>query len=934
MKRTLVRLSIAWLFCCGFLQARAFEEIPLPEGSRNDQPQIVFSPDGTLWAAWPCFLDGRFHVAVARRRAGTWSPVPRPVSSPDDQIQPVLAPRAPQGVSLLFTALSDKGAEVSLIEHDGSSWGEPVALGPGTRPAAAFDGRRLWTAWQSGGGILFRPAGSSPRPLSQPAAESGAAALLTPVLAAGPEGAVWLACSLSRPGGQSILLRRIDRDGSPLLRVDDGRGVNRDPRLSIDRGGRVWIVYEKLIPFESPTGSTWDHSGRPVYLMDRGYRVEYPSRTIRVTDGEKWWTPVEPERPAAGLMPAVYCSSAGPVLLISRAFPGYERPYRYFSPLLETLGAGGWENHEGIWPYDQSYKAAAALAEDPQGRVWAAWARHDRVKKGMRDTPSWSHLDGPDRLLATPLPVPEAEGNPRLLPLDKPAPPPAAALPKAPPRFQADLEGETLNVYFGDLHQHCEFSGCGRWNGRIDQNQSYTRHVRGLDFMCTIDHAEHLNAHTWRKTQLAARMSDRPDLFAAFTGFEWTSEFDAGGNLFRGHYNALFRTVGAGDTYFSASDPRYNTPLELWDALRAAVGGPENVLTFAHHTSRRMAWLTWNYYDPEMAPLIEIAQARGSYEYEGCYSGPGLDNDCARVSGHYIRDGLDRGMRWGFAAAGDHGGRQLTAVFAPRLTRDEIFRGLKARRAYATNGEKMFLDVRVDGRFMGGEYTGDGGPRRIEISAEGTAPLVEIDLFRNGRSVKKWTPGRRRISLEYEDAEPLFERENYYYARLLQDGGGMAWSSPVWVIDASVPGAFRFQVGGDELRVVYPDREEDFAVLMHNSTGEAVRGTVSLDTPEGWQVREKAGVAVDCPAGSWRHAVFHVTAPSGLVPRPCLPDVTARFETGGGTPLESPLFVVASPRPLTREQKAQLIDARARLPRAVFPEYFRRAVQSFHEEQP
>ncbi|GAI93842.1 unnamed protein product, partial [marine sediment metagenome] len=282
--------------------------------------------------------------------------------------------------------------------------------------------------------------------------------------------------------------------------------------------------------------------------------------------------------------------------------------------------------------------------------------------------------------------------------------------------------------------------------------------------------------------------------------------------------------MGNGDYYFSASDPHYNTPLKLWEALRKTASGKENVFTFPHHTSRWVAWLSWNYYDPEMVPLIEIAQSRGSYEYEGCFSDQTLSNDCSRVRGHFIHDGLARGMRWGFIASGDHGGRQLAAVFSPTLKRDDIFNNLRARRAYATNGERMFLDVRVNGHFMGEEFILKGEEREIVFKVIGTTPLVQVDLFRNGRIIRQWN----MQSLEYEekwvDRDPLYRRENYYYLRAFQKDGGQAWSSPIWVINPNIPGKFSFQVGGDELRVIYPEEETDIAILMHNETEVAVKG--------------------------------------------------------------------------------------------------------------
>jgi hypothetical protein len=332
-----------------------------------------------------------------------------------------------------------------------------------------------------------------------------------------------------------------------------------------------------------------------------------------------------------------------------------------------------------------------------------------------------------------------------------------------------------------------------------------------------------------------------------------------------------------------------------------------------------MAWISWNYYDPDMVPLIEIAQARGSYEYEGCPSNQ-FDGDCDRVRGHYIHNGMARGFRWGFIAGGDHAGRELAAVFSPQLERGAIFDSLRARRTYATDGKRMFLDVRVEGRFMGEEFTADGGPREITIKAIGTAPLHQIDLFRNNRVIRQWNMYDTKQELTFIDNESLPEHENYYYVRAQQEGG-MAWSSPIWVVNPDLPGTFRFQVGGDELRIIYPAQDTDFAVLMHNETNDAVGGKVVLDVPADWNVEESGGMTVEVPPGDWKQVVFHVQAPETALRHLCLPEVIARFESSDVSVDGAPLFVVGSPAFITREQKAMLIDARTEIPRERFGDY-------------
>jgi hypothetical protein len=935
-KRKLFWLGLfLWTAAAALSQNPEILFIPHPQESRNGQPSLAFAGDGTAWLAWPTFRRGEIRLAVSLLRAGRWSQTVPPDSSPGAQIDPQWAdgPGMFEIPNLVYSAYVDGEWRVRQVVHQGAGWSEPYELGKGIHPTAAASREGIWAAWEDDGRIVIGHlnAGSRAKEFECIRPEPASAEYLSyPRLASGPGGEVWLAWAAARRGYQSIRVQRIDKPGYSQLTVDDGSGVNRDPAISVDSLGRVWIVYESLgeesVPSVGPAGTR-----TPVYILDRTYRVEYPSRMLRITDGKNWWVPPTPEAPDPGLMPNLICSSRGVVWLVSRSFVGFENPLRYFPPVCESLGADGWVHYGTAWLDGPCYKAPVSLAEDPGGTVWLAWAQHDRKKMGAFETPSWTHLDGPDRIALAPMPERTGGGKPVLLPLKKSEPTPAALPPD--PKYTVSVGDETLTVYFGDLHQHSEFSGCGRMNGRIEQNQAYTRHVRGLDFMCTTDHGEHLNDHTWRWTQLTASQYDRPGRFVVFTGFEWTSEFDAGGNLNRGHYNAVFREIGSGDRYFSASDPDTNTPLELWEALKKTAGGPARVLTFPHHPSRRLAWVSWNYYDPEMVPLMEIVQARGSYEYDGCFQGLEIDNDAARVRGHYIRDGLERGLRWGLIGAGDHGGRQLTAVFAGSLDRRALFDSLKSRRVYATSGEKMLMDFRVNGRFMGEEFRHKGGDREIGVRVVGTALLVQVDLIRNGRVIQQWNPSALEVETTFKDREPLFRRENYYYLRALQKDGGQAWTSPVWVINTSAEGQFCFQVGGDELRVIYPDEETDFSVLMHNETEEPVQGTVRLRIPEGWSTREAEGIPVRCEAGEWRQAVFHVTASRPALTKLSLPEVAVRMELPDGRTLISPLFVVGSPVPLSRDEKAILIDARAEIPAERFAEFLAATAELWEKEK-
>jgi hypothetical protein len=81
----------------------------------------------------------------------------------------------------------------------------------------------------------------------------------------------------------------------------------------------------------------------------------------------------------------------------------------------------------------------------------------------------------------------------------------------------------------------------------------------------------------------------------------------------------------------------------------------------------------------------------------------------------------------------------ITAVYAAELTREALWEALAARRCYATSGERILLQVEVDGHLMGEEYETDGEPC-IKLAVEGTAAIEQVDLLCGTRPLWTWRP--------------------------------------------------------------------------------------------------------------------------------------------------------------------------------------------------
>ena len=138
----------------------------------------------------------------------------------------------------------------------------------------------------------------------------------------------------------------------------------------------------------------------------------------------------------------------------------------------------------------------------------------------------------------------------------------------------------------------------------------------------------------------------------------------------------------------------------------------------------------------------------------------------------------------------------LTGILAIEQTRDTLMQALYNRSCYATTGAKIVLSFYIAGSQMGTELSTKSKPglaynRHITGFVCGTTPIKEIAILRNGDIIHKIEPNSETAEFEYDDFQELSkhvidspdERPPFvfYYIRVLQEDGHIAWSSPIWV---------------------------------------------------------------------------------------------------------------------------------------------------------
>lgn len=361
-----------------------------------------------------------------------------------------------------------------------------------------------------------------------------------------------------------------------------------------------------------------------------------------------------------------------------------------------------------------------------------------------------------------------------------------------------------LKPFWGMIHGHTEMSD---GTGRLEYYFRQMRDEAALDFGAPGDH-DHLwetSDKMWKHTCETVARWNEPGRFVTFLGYEW----------------AKWRKNGDGDrnVYFLEDHrPMYRsdegcfpTPQDLFRALR-----DEKAMVIPHHTGHRGNWCDWKDHDPEHEGLVEIYQMRGSYENSKEDGNPVPESGAGPpVPEGFVSRALTLGWRVGFTAGGDdhsgHAGTDfplkqrggasykagLMCVWAREKSRETIWEALWHRRVVATTGARILLDYDLNGNPMGSELDAatdkDLRKRRaISIEAHGTVPIERIDIIRNNQVVHSVPAGVLDCELSWEDTSALDEAllppakfcANpfcFYYVRVLQRDGEVAWASPIWI---------------------------------------------------------------------------------------------------------------------------------------------------------
>ena len=439
---------------------------------------------------------------------------------------------------------------------------------------------------------------------------------------------------------------------------------------------------------------------------------------------------------------------------------------------------------------DEGFPAAAAA---PDGTVWIAYTAYKPgapLDEKAIEARRFETLEpGPveDNLFAAILTARAAE-PPRLAPDTSPRPEAPAVHPSEREdvarmrAYRIEAGGKTYRLLRGEFHRHTEYTSHRDQDGGLEEMWRYGLDGAAMEWIGNGDHDNgYGREYAWWVIQKVTDIFHHAPYFVPPFTYERSVVYP------NGHRNVMFARRGVRPL------PRGGLP------GTAEEGAPDTKLLYAYlrhfggicsvHTSATNMGTDWRDNDPQVEPVVEIYQGlRHNYEHSGA---PRSATPETQIGGYqpagFVWNAWARGHRLGVQSSSDHVSTHMSyaVAIAEAASREALLDAFRRRHTYGAT-DNIVLDVRAGDHLMGDEFT-SSEPVRLRVRAIGTGPIRRIVVIKNNGYVYETAPRAREVDFTWQDVNtPAEPRQapsslHYYYVRLEQEDGQLAWSSPIWV---------------------------------------------------------------------------------------------------------------------------------------------------------
>lgn len=352
-----------------------------------------------------------------------------------------------------------------------------------------------------------------------------------------------------------------------------------------------------------------------------------------------------------------------------------------------------------------------------------------------------------------------------------------------------NTNAQTYNYYFGNIHAHSSYSD-GNQDSATSlmtkplQDFNYARASQHVDFYGISEHNHYsagmTNPVNFHRGIADANTANVDGSFVALYGMEW-GVISGGGHVIVYGYDSLIGWDSNDyDVYVAQNDY-----VSLWQKVNEKPG------SFAYLAHPQASDYGNLFTSPSTViadnAIVGMAARSGpATSSNSSYSNPSSGNYIARYN-----DALKRGYHLGVGLDHDsHNsvfGRQTAGrlvVLAPALTRVDILDAIRNMRFYSSDDWNLKVNFSVFGQPMGSTITHTGTPViTVSVTDADVENVSNISLYYgvpgSGSNATLLTSVTNTANLSYTHALAN-NATYYYYARVTQADGNIAWTSPIW----------------------------------------------------------------------------------------------------------------------------------------------------------